>query len=408
MPETARALAAAFWPGPLTVVVPRAARVPDAVTGGRPDVGLRVPAHPVALALLAGFSARRPGGAAIAAPSANRFGRVSPTTAAHVRDDLGADVDLILDGGPCQVGVESTIVDCTGDRIEVLRLGGIDLEHLTEVLGRAPGVGLATSTRPESARAPGMLASHYAPRARVVVVEVEADVVGAVSEQVEAMAPSGGLVVVMGAHRAGRSALRRASSSSRWARPRTTPACSTTGCVRPTAWVHRWSWPWPPNRAAWVTPSGIGSGEPRAERARRRATMAWPVVTEPTPSGHEGVSAKGQEAVMSNELSLTTDEIQELAGRLDAWDGLSDRDRDVLGGVFALAGAAVATAQPEDEVTGFALEAGPALGGGTFESFQWGAGQAEDAKGQGKGGAAQGTMFLRFDFKLVAVKTISW
>jgi L-threonylcarbamoyladenylate synthase len=196
VPETARALAAAFWPGPLTVIVPRAARVPDAITGGRPDVGLRVPAHPVALALLAGLSAGRPGGAAIAAPSANRFGRVSPTTAAHVRDDLGTDVDLILDGGPCRVGVESTIVDCTADRPEVLRLGGIDLEHLAEVLGQAPGVGLATSRAPEAARAPGMLASHYAPRARVVVVDDD-DVVGAVSRQVEAVAPSGGLVVVM-------------------------------------------------------------------------------------------------------------------------------------------------------------------------------------------------------------------
>ncbi len=156
VPPKARALAAACWPGPLTLVLPRAKRVPDAVTGGRPGVGLRVPAQPLALALLARF------GGGIAAPSANRFGRVSPTTAAHVRADLGADVDVVLDGGPCAVGVESTIVDLTGPVPAVLRHGGVPVERLRKIVGADV---LDQPTGP--ARAPGMLPSHYAPRCRV-------------------------------------------------------------------------------------------------------------------------------------------------------------------------------------------------------------------------------------------------
>jgi L-threonylcarbamoyladenylate synthase len=153
----AHALAAACWPGPLTLVVRRAARVPDEVTGGLGTVGLRVPVHPLAHALLQAF------GGGLAAPSANRFGRVSPTTAAAVHADLGDDVDLVLDGGPCAVGVESTIVDCTGDPPRVLRVGGVSAETLAEVLGAEVAVGGTT-------RAPGTLASHYAPRARVELV----------------------------------------------------------------------------------------------------------------------------------------------------------------------------------------------------------------------------------------------
>src|SRR4051812_21481207 len=153
----AHALAAACWPGPLTVVVRRAARVPDEVTGGLDTVGLRVPVHPLAHALLEVFD----GG--LAAPSANRFGRVSPTTADAVRTELGADVGLVLDGGPSTVGVESTIVDCTTDPPRVLRVGGVTAETLAEVLGAELAVGGTT-------RAPGTLASHYAPRARVELV----------------------------------------------------------------------------------------------------------------------------------------------------------------------------------------------------------------------------------------------
>jgi L-threonylcarbamoyladenylate synthase len=181
VPTPARLLADAFWPGPLTLLLERGPAALDVVTGGRPTIGLRVPDHPTARALLRAFSARRvdlPAG--LAAPSANRFGRVSPTTAAHVESDLGAEVDCILDGGPCEVGVESTIVDCTGPEPVVLRLGGIGLERLAEVLGRAPAVVATTAEHPSDqagsarsagARAPGMLESHYAPEARVEVLD---------------------------------------------------------------------------------------------------------------------------------------------------------------------------------------------------------------------------------------------
>lgn len=161
VPPAALELAEACWPGPLTLLLPRAAHVPDAVTGGRDTVGLRVPAHPVAQALLGAF------GSGLAAPSANRFGQVSPTTAAHVRADLGADVDLVLDGGPCQVGVESTIVDLSGPEPEVLRPGGTSFERLAEVLGHP--VARWQGARPVAA--PGTLASHYAPLARVELVD---------------------------------------------------------------------------------------------------------------------------------------------------------------------------------------------------------------------------------------------
>ena len=163
VPDSAAALADAFWPGPLTLVLPRSDLVPDAVTGGLDTVGLRVPAQPLALELLAAF------GGGVAAPSANRFGRVSPTRADHVRADLGTAVDLILDGGPCPVGVESTIVDCSADDVRVLRPGGVPVELLEAVLGYKPDVIVDGSVR-----APGMLSSHYAPSARVEVLPAEA------------------------------------------------------------------------------------------------------------------------------------------------------------------------------------------------------------------------------------------
>lgn len=163
IPPAARRLADVLWPGPLTLVLPRTAAVLDEVTGGRDTVAVRVPRHPVAQALLAGL------GRPIAAPSANRFGAVSPTTAAHVRADLsGSDVAL-LDGGPCEVGLESTIVAFEDGVPSVLREGGVPREELEAILG-AP-VPLAGG----EARAPGMLAAHYAPRARVVLAS-EGDV----------------------------------------------------------------------------------------------------------------------------------------------------------------------------------------------------------------------------------------
>ena len=159
VPSAARALADACWPGPLTLLVRRAAGVPDEVTGGRDTVGVRVPDQPLAQRLLQRF------GGGVAAPSANRFGRVSPTTAEHVRADLDGDVDLVLDGGPCRVGVESTIVDCTGDQPVVARLGALSREHLEAVLGCPLAVRVDGTIA-----APGALPSHYAPTARVELV----------------------------------------------------------------------------------------------------------------------------------------------------------------------------------------------------------------------------------------------
>lgn len=162
VPPAARALAAAFWPGPLTMVLPRAAHVLDLVTGGQETVALRVPSHPIAQALLEVF------GDGIVAPSANRFGRLSPTRAAHVRAELGDAVDLILDGGPTDVGVESTIVDLSGERPALLRPGGITPAQLAAVLGAPPDAPHAASPR-----ASGTLPSHYAPRTPLEVVETE-------------------------------------------------------------------------------------------------------------------------------------------------------------------------------------------------------------------------------------------
>jgi L-threonylcarbamoyladenylate synthase len=161
-----RVLAARFWPGPLTAIVARGPRTPRFVTGGQDTVAVRVPDHPLALAILRGF------GGALAAPSANRFGRISPTSAEHVRADLGGAVDFVVDGGPARVGVESTIVDLTGTVPAVLRAGAITASQLGAALGRP----VVTRVGGESGgvRAPGTLASHYAPRARVVLVGEDA------------------------------------------------------------------------------------------------------------------------------------------------------------------------------------------------------------------------------------------
>ncbi|MEC4747622.1 L-threonylcarbamoyladenylate synthase [Methylomicrobium sp. Wu6] len=156
VPETAWLLACHFWPGPLAMILKKKPQVPDAVTGGQPTVGLRVPNHPVALSLLRKF------GGGIAAPSANRFCRISPTTARHVEEELGDSVDLILDGGPCEVGVESTIIDLSGARPRQLRPGRITRQQIEALIG----VPLAVAAKSDEAldiRAPGLLAVHYAP-----------------------------------------------------------------------------------------------------------------------------------------------------------------------------------------------------------------------------------------------------
>ena len=153
IPEGATKLAARFWPGPLTLVLMRAAGVGDYLTGGQDTVGLRIPGHAIALELLRQF------GGGIAAPSANKFGRISPTTAEHVRNDLGDEVDLILDGGPCEIGIESTIVDLSRSRPVLLRPGRIGAEEIEAALRVETG-----PRDPSAPRAPGNLESHYAPR----------------------------------------------------------------------------------------------------------------------------------------------------------------------------------------------------------------------------------------------------
>lgn len=162
IPKQAWHLAETYWPGPLTLILPRLPRAKDFVTGGLSTVGLRVPGNPVALALLAEF------GGAIAAPSANRFGRVSPTRAEHVREELGELVDMILDGGECEVGLESTIVDFSGDEPVILRPGAITQEQVEAVCGQ-----YLKSPETSKTRSPGRLSSHYAPQAVVEIVKTD-------------------------------------------------------------------------------------------------------------------------------------------------------------------------------------------------------------------------------------------
>jgi L-threonylcarbamoyladenylate synthase len=166
-PPLARQLAAAFWPGPLTLVLPRAAVLPPAVSAGLSTVAVRAPSHPVARALI------RRAGLPVAAPSANRFGHISPTTAEHVLEDLGAAVDLVLDGGPTPGGLESTVVAPRADLALVLRPGALTLEDLAEVAPRVALAAGAASAGPQPA--PGQLARHYAPEGGRVVLLRGAD-----------------------------------------------------------------------------------------------------------------------------------------------------------------------------------------------------------------------------------------
>jgi len=179
LPEAGRRLAEAFWPGPLTIVVPAADSVDRALTGGQDTIALRCPNQPIFLEVLTRMSRLQGVSAAVAAPSANRFGRVSPTSAAGAVEALGPRLspkDVVADGGPCEIGIESTVVDCTGTTVRILRPGRIGPRRLAEVLGpEAVDRGKRLPDRPpEAVRVPGSLASHYAPATRVRVVEVTA------------------------------------------------------------------------------------------------------------------------------------------------------------------------------------------------------------------------------------------
>jgi L-threonylcarbamoyladenylate synthase len=200
IPERARALAAAFWPGPLTLVLPRSSRVPDRVTAGLDTVAVRIPAHPVAQALLEAAAVP------VAAPSANLFSRPSPTRAAHVIEDLDGRIDLVLDGGATTVGVESTVLDLSGPVPTILRPGAITLEMLREVLPEvrsregAPDPGAAEAAAADAAaspqRSPGLLEKHYSPRAPLTLYE-GADALAAMVRDAKAALADGGTVGVL-------------------------------------------------------------------------------------------------------------------------------------------------------------------------------------------------------------------
>ncbi|NDF03307.1 MAG: threonylcarbamoyl-AMP synthase [Actinobacteria bacterium] len=173
IPDYAIALARDFWPGPMTLILNRSEKVKDFITGGQTSVGVRIPANPIALALLREF------GGGIAAPSANRFGAISPTTAQAVKDEIGeyldAKQDLILDGGPSLVGVESTIIECLEDFPRVLRPGAITVEMIEE------STGLKVENSKSQTRASGLLDAHYAPKAKVFLLDPENPVVGCIA-----------------------------------------------------------------------------------------------------------------------------------------------------------------------------------------------------------------------------------
>ncbi len=165
-PETAERLATKFWPGPLTLVLPKTELVPDLVTSGLPSVAVRMPSHPLALELL------RLAEVPVAAPSANLFGQLSPTCAEHVADRLGDQIDYLLDGGPCSVGVESTVLLLESDgTVRLLRPGGVELEEIEAVIGPLSQRLHSTAANDQAAPSPGLLPQHYAPRTPLVIVE---------------------------------------------------------------------------------------------------------------------------------------------------------------------------------------------------------------------------------------------
>lgn len=165
IPREAIALARTFWPGPLTLILKRDPSVPEELTGGQDTVGLRVPDHPVALALLRAFDS------GLAAPSANRFGRISPTAAQHVVEELGEKVAMVLDGGDCAVGIESTILDLSRDTLVLLRPGAISADAIAAVIGRHPRS--REQEQDDAPRVSGALAAHYAPRTPLILVSPE-------------------------------------------------------------------------------------------------------------------------------------------------------------------------------------------------------------------------------------------
>jgi len=189
IPQAAYTLAERYWPGPLTMILKRQPGVSDAVTGGQDTIGVRMPRHALTLSLLKAFS--EIGSGAVAAPSANKFGRISPTRASHVKDDLGNEVAMILDGGECEVGIESTIIDLSRGVPIVLRPGAVTLEEIEALLGQHAD---AQTTTP-APRVSGALAAHYAPRTPLRLVAGDA-----LLAQVDAYARKGQRLAVLAFH----------------------------------------------------------------------------------------------------------------------------------------------------------------------------------------------------------------
>ena len=193
-PPKAKLLAEALWPGPLTLILPKRGEVPDIVTSGLPSVAVRFPVHPVARRIIE-YS-----GTVIAAPSANPFGYISPTTARHVAETLGDRVDFIVDGGSCAVGVESTVLDMTGRTPSLLRPGGMPLERIREIVGEVAlprAHGAAGAADGEAIASPGQLKSHYAPRARLHLCDYRAlpGVMSGVRPEAKGEGPTAALVL---------------------------------------------------------------------------------------------------------------------------------------------------------------------------------------------------------------------
>jgi L-threonylcarbamoyladenylate synthase len=193
IPPIVKKLAKAFWPGPLTLILPKQAHVPDTVTSGLSTVAVRVPSHPIALALI------QASGVPIAAPSANRFGHTSPTTAAHVMDDLAGRIDMVLDGGSTSVGVESTVLDVTCTPPMILRPGGVSREALEAVIGVVDLRKNRSDADAEAQVSPGLLGKHYTPRAELILCSGEKvsalEKLSALAKQAQAEGRSVGLLL---------------------------------------------------------------------------------------------------------------------------------------------------------------------------------------------------------------------
>ena len=278
-------LAARFWPGPLTLVLKRRPELPDIVTAGLDTVGVRVPAHPAARALIAAA------GTPLAAPSANPFGYVSPTTAAHVAELLGDAVDLVLDGGPCRVGLESTILSLAGEPV-ILRPGGLPREALEEALGMPLPVA-GPSERP---LAPGQLERHYATRTPLVVLAGAGGGGAPRRRDAWACSPSGRRT------RAGFAAVEVLAPDGAI---ETAAARLFAACAVSTPWASTASSPSRAKRRASATRSWTGCGAPPPARARRRCprTSASTSLTQASVSGRSGV--KRRATVPSGETCTT-------------------------------------------------------------------------------------------------------